>query len=496
MSDRHVPDFEVRIDGSVLAVVLRQRITQISFESDTERAATVSLTVPDPDMELFDRGVFAPGRTVELAMGYGNSLERMFEGKIAAIQPTFPSGGVPSLSITAYDYSYALRKTEVTEGLPLVDDISFVKMTAIKHGLIPELTYLPTELKSITANGTEWSVLRSMAEKNNLEVAVEFHNLYFGTQRSKAAGIILDYGRNLMSFSPRFNPNEKAAKVQVRAVNSVGGQSVVAQAAASALNSASDTVVNRLNGQFSSNSAIKVLSSTLVGNVAEANRLAESINRTANDETLSGSGTCAGEPELRAGQFVQIRGLGKSLSGVYRLSKVTHSISQSGYQTSFQISSSASGEIGGAIERSIQKTRQARRPDPIYGIKAATVTSTDDPLKLGRVKLNLSDIAEKNETDWVQVATLSAGSQMGTWFVPEVGEQVILAFLGGNADRPIVLGSTWTQQQRPPQTSTKQRAIHVKGDLIIQAGGKITLKADGGVDVKVGGGQKMNVGEE
>jgi Uncharacterized protein conserved in bacteria len=67
-----------------------------------------------------------------------------------------------------------------------------------------------------------------------------------------------------------------------------------------------------------------------------------------------------------------------------------------------------------------------------------------------QVELFLSE-SGKNRTDWVRVAQPYAGKERGAYFLPEVGDEVVLAFNEGDRDHPIVLGSLWSQANTPPK---------------------------------------------
>lgn len=96
---------------------------------------------------------------------------------------------------------------------------------------------------------------------------------------------------------------------------------------------------------------------------------------------------------------------------------------------------------------------QSENDDSYYcnGILVGVVTDINDPEKLGRVKVKLlMRDSSAFETDFVRVMTTMSGKQWGNFFFPEVGDEVIVAFAGGDLTRPYVLGSLWNQEYKPP----------------------------------------------
>lgn len=87
---------------------------------------------------------------------------------------------------------------------------------------------------------------------------------------------------------------------------------------------------------------------------------------------------------------------------------------------------------------------------PIPGVAAGIVTNNKDPDGLGRVKLKFPWLSDNNETDWVRIAFLMAGGQRGSFFLPEVGDEVLVAFEHGDINAPFVVGCLWNGQDKPP----------------------------------------------
>ncbi len=88
-----------------------------------------------------------------------------------------------------------------------------------------------------------------------------------------------------------------------------------------------------------------------------------------------------------------------------------------------------------------------------YGVDLAKVTNISDPDKLNRVKCKrVTNDPDVGETDWMYVCSPLAGSQYGLYAMPKVGDLVLLAYLGGDAHRPFVIGSLWTKEVAAPYT--------------------------------------------
>ena len=89
-----------------------------------------------------------------------------------------------------------------------------------------------------------------------------------------------------------------------------------------------------------------------------------------------------------------------------------------------------------------------------YGAYPGLVRDIRDPDNQGRVKVSLPwspDGGGGSYETWARLATMMAGNNRGSWFVPDVNDEVLLVFLGGDPRHPCVVGSLWNGQDAPPK---------------------------------------------
>jgi len=89
----------------------------------------------------------------------------------------------------------------------------------------------------------------------------------------------------------------------------------------------------------------------------------------------------------------------------------------------------------------------------LAGVHIAKVISVQDPLKLARVQVQLLAADPDCEAAiWARVAVAFAGNNYGAFLIPDVDEEVLVAFPAGRADDPVVLGALWNGKTSPPET--------------------------------------------
>jgi uncharacterized protein involved in type VI secretion and phage assembly len=136
-----------------------------------------------------------------------------------------------------------------------------------------------------------------------------------------------------------------------------------------------------------------------------------------------------------------------------------------------------------------------------YGVYPALVTEiAGDPDGMGRVKVALPWVADTGDgryEAWARIATLMAGNNRGSWFIPDKNDEVLIAFEGGDPRRPFVLGGLWNGKDAPPE-SMDGAGKNAKKVLRSRNGVVITLDDTDGRETLVletPGGQKVTLAD-
>jgi uncharacterized protein involved in type VI secretion and phage assembly len=133
-----------------------------------------------------------------------------------------------------------------------------------------------------------------------------------------------------------------------------------------------------------------------------------------------------------------------------------------------------------------------------YGVYPALVSDIRDPEATGRVKVTLPwspDNGGERYEVWARLATLMGGNQRGSWFVPDVNDEVLVVFEAGDVRRPYVIGGLWNGSDAPPESMDGGGANNKKV-LRSRNGVKITLDDQNGQEQLIAetpGGQKLTL---
>ncbi len=133
-----------------------------------------------------------------------------------------------------------------------------------------------------------------------------------------------------------------------------------------------------------------------------------------------------------------------------------------------------------------------------YGVFPALVSDIKDPDGQGRVKVTLpwsADTASGRYEAWARLATLMGGNNRGSWFVPDVNDEVLVCFEGGDPRRPYVIGGLWNGSDAPPD-AMDTAGNNYRKVLRSRNGVKLTLDDTNGQEqmiLETPGGQKVTL---
>lgn len=101
-----------------------------------------------------------------------------------------------------------------------------------------------------------------------------------------------------------------------------------------------------------------------------------------------------------------------------------------------------------------QESEDQETGGKIKGVAVGVVTNNKDPQGMGRVKVRFPWRENQDESHWARIATLMAGKDRGSFFLPEVGDEVLVAFEREDIRHPYVVGGLWNGQDKPPETNS------------------------------------------
>ena len=354
--DFYVPSFQVKLQDRPLGQDVISDVTQVTYQDSSETIATFELTINNWDAKKLtfkysDTDLFDPGKRVELWMGYygPDRLCLMLVGKITALRPTFPAAGQPTLTVSAQNLLHDLRGKQTTYTYEKRKSSAIAREVGTRMKVTVE-TDPGAEAKEETIehiHQTEYDIvfLMKLAERLGYDLFVkergqngsaEKSTLYFGPPVRPKIVYDLNYGSSLIDFQPNLDTSNQVGAVEVQGWDNINKRryrytSQQGQLITQPLNAGRD----RTNIEKSFKSRAEIIHSRPVNSQQETQTLAKETHERIARQMLTGSGSTVGLPDLRAGSYVRITGVGKRFSGKYLVTATTHSFNDSGYTTRF-----------------------------------------------------------------------------------------------------------------------------------------------------------------
>lgn len=479
----------IKIAGSevqpdVMGHVLAVEVDQHAYVPDM-----FTVRLQDPAFELIDTGPFDLTKEIEIAaQAQDETWVDLIKGEITALEPEFQEGMIARLVVRGYDKSHRLyRETKSTAHLNKKDS-DLATEIAQAAGLQAEVETTSTVYDHIFQhNQSDLAFLKERAWRIGYECYVADGKLVFKKPTTTGGGVSLMWGADLLSFYPRMNLAEQVDEVVVRGWSVHDKAAVVGRAQQGALYPEIEEPQDGASWAGAFGRGKRVIVDQNVASQAEADALAAARLDELSGAFLQAEGEALRRPEIRAGRAITLEALGERFSGTYLVTHARHLYTAAGLKTRFNIQGTRTGLILDAVGDG-QLT--ARSP----GVVPAVVTNTDDPDGLGRVKLKFPWMTEEAESDWARVLGAGAGPDAGLLSLPEVGDEVLVAFEHGHFRRPYVLGGLWNGQNALPPTAAGASG---EGPLVrswhSRTGHHITVydNADNRIEIVTAGGHKL-----
>ena len=106
------------------------------------------------------------------------------------------------------------------------------------------------------------------------------------------------------------------------------------------------------------------------------------------------------------------------------------------------------------LELLTDEDEELEKANQINGVVVGIVTNNKDPDGMGRIKVTFPTLSDDDESFWARMSTLMAGKDRGSFFIPEVEDEVLVAFGHGDIDDPYIIGALWNGVDTPPETNS------------------------------------------
>ena len=455
MADEYAAKPRIEIGGNALAPEIELRLERAVVDDDAFLPDMVVLRFRDPDRDLLEKAGFEIGAIVKvLAAPQGQEAsEPMITAEVTALEADFDGSGSHAV-VRGYDHSHRLHRGRRTETYRNVTDADIARTVGRRAGLeLGQIDETATVHRHVSqANASDWEFLAARAREIGQEMAVvdgklEFRKPAEAGEAPEAGDLTsedplqLVVGADLESFRPRVTSAEQVSEVTVRGWDPDHKEAVVGTARAATVSASLSLGPADLASKFGDPTYVVVDRPLSTQNEVDA--AAKAVAEQIASSFAEAEGVAKGNPKLRAGAAVSVGLAGTPFEGLYTITSSRHVFDSEGYRTHFVVSGRHGRSLLALAASAGANGTASGRPSTIPGVVTAQVTSVGDSGGQTRVKLSFPWLSETYESDWVRTVQAGAGKDRGFVVLPEVNDEVLVAFEHGDVRRPYVLGGLY-----------------------------------------------------
>lgn len=455
-------------------------------------SATLVLRDGEPALEQFPvaaSSTFAPGTKITLAAGYRDQTDPLFSGVIVKTGIRHPADGDAEFVIECRDPAVAMTVGRRSNCYPDTTDSAVLTTLIQKHGLTAKVSATAETHEELTQfSATDWDFLLSRAEANGAVVSVADGTVTVAPPTVSGSPVLaVTYGIDILDFSLEQDVRpqhtsfvckawDPASQAMLEATKELPGANPLGSDAGKTLSSVTgtDPVLSQASAPIPSDTL-----NTWAGAWAIKADLAK----------IRGTVRFQGNALPRPDTLLGLSGLGERFDGDAYVSGVTHLVAHGNWTTEATVGLDPTWFVA----RPDVSTPPASALLPaVAGLQIGTVKKIDeDPAGHFRVLVNLPSVAPEGRGVWARLARPYASNNAGSFFYPETGDEVLLAFLDADPRYPVIVGSLYSSSRPPPLTpdaKNTQKGIVTAGQLKLvfdETKKSITLSTPGGNQVVI-----------
>ena len=504
-------DLSFKVDGE--PVDCSSTLVSVETMCTVGRIATASIVFQDDPETLSetDSEVFGIGKTVEIGIGREGETQSVFKGTITDRALKMGSGGIEAVVTARHD---AFRMTlerhfRTHEGMT---DADIIRTLAEEHGIQVKTDSTPaTHEKVVQYNCTDWDLANLRADAAGLLLFTAPEGIRAVSPDPGGEPVMtLANGFSLNKLQLEISGRDRFKSVKTEAWNYSSGGKDESEAFTGGNDTAQGTeTTDALAGKMGNESrTLRLLSGQGKPDAMQQMAAAEAV-RTGLSR-ITGKVSAPGYAGVMPLDMISLEGIGKSFNGKALVTTVIQSYRDSYWETTLGL---------GMSKIPFHRRFSDISTDPAdgamgatHGLQVAVVVALEgDPEGEERIQVNL--MGEDTAPVWARVAAPYAGEGRGLVFLPEIGDEVIVGFMGGNPSEAVVLGSLHSSGAASPTEKSDDNNIkgmvtregvrlefdEEKKHVVVETpgGNRITVSDDeGGILLEDGNGNKVTLSSD
>ncbi|EDP97193.1 type VI secretion system tip protein VgrG [Kordia algicida OT-1] len=442
--------FDIKSNGSAIPDAMDVQSIEVEKGVNRISVAKVVIIDGDPSKETFEASsssTFVPGNTITIEVGYDSKNEVIFTGIITkqSIRIHGAQGAVLVVECRDEAVKMIVGRKSLTYSKKKDSDI----MSAIigNYGLSADVTATTTEWpEQVQYYATDWDFLLARAETNGMIVTTLNGKVsVFPPDNDTTSVLEIAYGNNLLEFNAALDAvtqlgSAKATSWDFTTQQTISGDASNSYAGPGNLSSKKlSEVVGLSDYELQSTAPIQNADLT---NWSKAALVKSAYAKIQGDVKFQGSNL------VDPGKYITLAGLGDRFNGDHIISNVHHVIGHGNWTTEVSVGLSP---VWFTEEPDVMAPPASGLLPGAQGLFNATVKKMyEDPDSQYRVLVDIPLFDPNGEGLWARLTNFYSTSGAGTFFMPEVGDEVVVGFLNEDPRYPIILGSMYSADKNKP----------------------------------------------
>jgi Rhs element Vgr protein len=394
---------------------------------------------------------FVPGSLITVRAGYGRDPEVIFEGVITKHSVRVGRNGKPRLLLRCQDKAVAMTVGRKNASFIDLRDSDVIEKLIADGGLKADVEPTAALHENLVQHYcSDWDFMVSRAEANGRLVVVEDGRVSVRAPDVAGPAVMsVTYGEDLMEFHADLDARMQFASVR-GATWSIADQSVLEQTA--------PPVIGTNQGNLPAAKLAKVLDLPPFRLQTAAAVSAPALEAWTTGQQLKsalarirGGMKIRGDARVKPGALIALGGVGDRFNGDVFVSAVHHRIKSGGWVTEVDFGLDPEWL---AERRDLEAPAAAGLLPGVDGLQIGVVDQLDgDPDGHYRVRVSMPIMGGEDGVVWARLANFHASNGFGAFFVPEIGDEVVLGFVNDDPTSPVVLGSLYSSARPAPYES-------------------------------------------
>src|ERR1044072_1176570 len=451
---------EININGSRVSNP-DYHVQSVTVTKEVNKIPSARITLLDGDLSaekfaVSEAADFIPGNKIELKGGRDGQQGSFFKGIIVRHSIRAGENGKSYLMLECKDEAVQLtlgRKNRYFKDVK--DSDAMQTVLASRAGSIESTSVTHKELVQYYC--TDWDFVMSRADMNGRVVVVQDGKVDVKVPKVGSAALVLSYGSTIEEFEAEMDARTQWQQVSASSWDYAQQQLLKADSSSSPFSEAGNLKGSTLATAVSP-ADLQLRHSGLVSQ-PELKAWTDAFLLKSRMAKIRGRARITGSAAVKAGDTVELKGLGARFNGLVYVSAVRHEIVSDIWQTHLQfgISPEWFHQSPDVIE-----TPAAGLLPAVQGLQIGKVVQLEsDPDGEHRILVKLPTLDNEAKGTWARVASLDAGDQRGYFFRPEIDDEVIVGFVNGDPRFAVVLGMLHSSAKAAPVEA--KDINHIKG---------------------------------